>query len=114
MEFIFDNIYLAVFVISIFFVLMGIRIANENERFVVIVPGRYVGIKGPGLLLKWPNSSLIWHKVALNDDGYYLGDGMVKVRDAVFLAENTGSIRIGAAVKFSSFKNDHVTIVESA
>ena len=114
MEFVSNNIYLIIFFVVIIFMISGIRIVNENERFIVIALGKYVGIKGPGLLLKWPNSSFIWHRVALNDDGQYLGDGLVKVRDFVFPAKNTESLITGDTVKISSFNDNRITIIKSS
>jgi len=113
MEFITNNIVLIPLAVIVIFFVSGIRIANENERFVVSALGRYVGIKGQGLLLKWPNSSFIWHRVALNDDGQYLGDGLVKIGEAVFPAESTESLITGDTVKISSFKNGAISIIKS-
>lgn len=114
MEFISNNILLIIFAAIIIFFVAGVRIANENERFVVSALGRHAGIKGPGLLIKWPNSSVVWHRVALNDDGQYLGDGLVKLRDAVFPAEYTDSIKTGDSIKIVSFRNNCITISKSS
>ncbi len=114
MEFISNNIVLIILAVIVIFFVTGIRIANENERFVVSALGKYVGIKGPGLLLKWPNSSFVWHRVALNDDGQYLGDGLVKVKEAVFPAEYTDSLKTGDSIKIVSFKNNCITISKSS
>jgi regulator of protease activity HflC (stomatin/prohibitin superfamily) len=112
MEIVANNILLVVIFLVIFFVFSGIRIANEHERFIVVALGRYVGMKGPGLLLKWPNSSFVWHRLSLSDEGKYMGDGLVKVRDVVFPAIGTESLTTGDEVQISSFSNRNITVIK--
>jgi len=112
MELLNNNLHLIGIVIVVAVISAGIRITRENERFVVITLGKNIGIKGPGLLFKWPNSSIAWHRVALNEDGEYLGDGLVKVKDAVFPAESADSLKTGDKIKISSFRNEVITVIK--
>lgn len=89
---------------------LGIKIANEHERFVVIAMGRFLGIKGPGLLLKMPGSQPTWIRIALNDKGQYLGDGLVKVNGAVFPANNTEGMTPGNSIVISSFSSGNISV----
>ena len=99
--------------IGLCFVLpFGINIANDDERFVVIKMGRYSGIKGPGLLFKWPGHLPIWIRIALNDKGQYLGDGFVKVNEAVFPANNTEGLHPGSPITISSFSGGNISVVQ--
>jgi regulator of protease activity HflC (stomatin/prohibitin superfamily) len=113
-EYIINNIVWVLLGIVVIVLAAGIRIANEHERFIVIALGRYAGFKGPGLLLKWPSSSVVWHRVALNDEGQYLGDGLIKVRDVVFPAEDTEQLKTGDKVKISSFGHGKVAVMRGS
>ena len=90
----------------------GIRIVKEHERFVVIILGRYAGLKGPGLLVKWPSSASKWYRVALRDEGVYLGDSLVKVQDAVFPVEGADTYEINAKVYIVSFASGRIKVTQ--
>ena len=108
------DILIYILIASCFLLPLGIKIANEHERFVVIKLGRYSGIKGPGLLLKFPGSSSnIWTRISLNDKGEYLGEGLVKVNDAVFPAHNTEGLSTGSSITICSFSGGNISVIQS-
>jgi regulator of protease activity HflC (stomatin/prohibitin superfamily) len=94
---------------AVFVLLTGIRIAKENERFIVTTLGRYSRIIGPGLLYKLPGPTA-WHRVALGDEGIYLGDSLVQVNKAVFPGQNTESLSANTPVRISSFASEKITV----
>jgi len=51
------------------YLLAAIRVANANERFAVYAIGRFVGLKGQGVLLKIPGGGTEWIRVALGSEG---------------------------------------------
>ena len=112
MEMLLNNVDLVLLVLFFVIILGGIRIAHDNERFVVSAIGRYIGIKGPGLLYKWPNPSIDWVRVSLNDSGQYLGDGLATVNEAVFPVDFSESLNTGDAVRISSFASNNIAIVK--
>ena len=108
------DILIYILIALCFLLPLGTKIANEDERFVITVLGRYSGIKGPGLLFKFPGSSTtIWKRIALNDKGEYLGDGLVKVNEAVFPVNNTEGLSHGSSITISSFSEGNISVVQS-
>jgi regulator of protease activity HflC (stomatin/prohibitin superfamily) len=43
-----------VLLIGLVFVACGIRVVREDERLVILRLGRYVGVRGPGLVVMFP------------------------------------------------------------
>ena len=113
MEILTNNIPVILIVIAFIYLMTGIRIANEHERFVILTMGRFVRIKGPGLLFKLPGSSFVWHRVSLNEEGEYLGDGLAKVRNVVFRVNCEEKIRTGDIIKISSFQNNEISVIKN-
>jgi hypothetical protein len=94
---------------------LGTKVANEHERFIITVLGKYGGMKGPGLLFKFPGTSTTtWTRIALNDKGEYLGDGFVKVNRAVFPAINTEGLSPGTQITINSFSGGNISVTKSA
>jgi regulator of protease activity HflC (stomatin/prohibitin superfamily) len=58
------GITVALFVLVASYVAAGLYIAREWERLTVLQLGKFVGMKGPGLVFIWP----IWHSVAFTVD----------------------------------------------
>ncbi len=48
-------IVVVVFIAALFFT--TVKVLNEYERGVMFTLGRFTGIKGPGLILLWPDSA---------------------------------------------------------
>ncbi len=45
---------LVLVVLAVFFVASGLRVVNEHERLALVRLGRYIGIRGPGLVFILP------------------------------------------------------------
>lgn len=63
------------------YLLFLFRIAREDERFAVIVLGRFQKLVGPGLLIKPPGTAPHWERLRLGQFGQYTGDGIARFGD---------------------------------
>jgi hypothetical protein len=85
------------------YLLLAIRVAKENERFVVFAIGRFAGIKGPGLLFKVPGGAAQWVRVALGAEGEVQSDQLVLVAGHPVPYFSNGSVRAGTKVRVVAF-----------
>ncbi|HEX9758573.1 MAG TPA: hypothetical protein VGB26_12380 [Nitrospiria bacterium] len=89
------------------FLYSGIKITQENERFAVIVLGRFQKLIGPGLVLKLPGTGREWKRIAIGDEGEYIGDRIAKFGTVSIPIEGS-SITEGHRVRISSFSNNKI------
>jgi len=100
-------ILVAVLAIYLF---MAIRIANENERFAVYALGRFVGLKGPGLVLKVPGGGYDFHRVALGSEGEVQSSELVLIASRAMPFISKTSVRTGAKVRVCGFDSARVEV----
>lgn len=91
-------------------VFLSIRVAKEHERFGVFTMGRYVGLKGPGLIVSWPASTSSWTRISVGDAGEMIGSDVVRISDVRLPAKYEGRISSGASVRITGFTADAVTV----
>ena len=100
------------FIFLIIFVLFiaGIKILKDQERFAVILLGKFQKFKGPGLMVKWPSTEIKWIKVSVGDRGEVLTPGWVHIcdRDLPFKPDN--SIKVGNFVRIMGFTEDKLIV----
>ena len=102
---------LAVFVLILgVYLFLAIRIARENERFVVFASGRFAGIKGPGLLFKVPGGPAEWVRVALGAEGVVQSTELVLVAGHRMPYSSNGPIRGGTKIQVVGFAQSTIVI----
>ncbi len=101
------SILALVMVVAIF---VSIRIAGEYERFAVFVLGRFAGIKGPGLLLRWPGSGAVWTRISVGDSGELLGPDIGRFSDVDLPVAYEGNLRLGTSVRITGFTSDEIKV----
>lgn len=90
----------------------SLRIARENERFIVTALGRFKTIVGPGLLFRIPFSPEKWQRIRIGEIGIYLGEGQASFGDAVVpVAEADFSPQTSVVV--SSFREGKIFVSRS-
>jgi hypothetical protein len=102
-------ITIAIIALFVLYLIPSIKIAKEHERFAVNVMGRFLRIRGPGLVLRLPGSAAEWTRLAIGDDGQYLGDGIAKFGNVSVPVEH-GNAREGNRVRITSFLEDKVWV----
>lgn len=80
-----------------------IRIASENERFAVFNIGRYMGLKGPGLILKPPVAGSIWTRLAIGDQGRLIAPGMGSFKNIQIPVKIDSNIEIESMIRIVGF-----------
>lgn len=97
-----------IFIVAVW-LFSSIRIANEDERFAVITLGRFVGIKGPGLILQNPPLTKLV-RLKLGTEGQIQSDTLVVIDGAAIPFRSAGRIRAGIKVRVSGFEPTAVNV----
>jgi hypothetical protein len=92
------------------YLFLAIRVAKENERFVVFAVGRFAGIKGPGLLFKVPGGGAHWVRVDLGAEGEVQSDQLVLVAGHPVPYSSNGSMRVGTKVHVVGFGQSAIAV----
>ena len=59
---------LILIVLLITFILIT-RVTSEHQRYAMFNIGKYQGLKGPGLVFKWPWVTIYWLRITIGDQG---------------------------------------------
>jgi hypothetical protein len=98
------------FAILVVYLAMALRIANEHERFAVFALGRFVALKGPGLMVRFPGSASVFHRVALGAECEVQSNDLVLIDNCAVPFTAKESVRSGAKVRICGFEADRVEI----
>lgn len=96
--------------ILVVYLAMAFRIANESERFAVFALGRFVSLKGPGLVLRLPGSGYDFHRVALGAEGEVQSSELVMIGSHAVPFASKKSVRLGTRVRVSGFDSARVEV----
>jgi len=88
----------------------SIKIARENQRFVVYRLGRFFGLKGPGLVLILPGIDKCT-KINAGDRGELLAQGLVRIGNVDIPVTVMGRVELGKTVRIQSFTERDVVVV---
>src|SRR5512136_2471504 len=103
-SFIFLWIFLLILAVS------SIKIARESQRFVVYRLGRFLGLKGPGLIFIIPGIDKCT-KINVGDRGELLSGDLARIGNADFPVRVEGRVEIGKTVRVQSFTERDVVVV---
>ena len=82
----------------------GIRIAEENQRFAVFALGRFYGLKGPGVLMKLHGTEAKWVRVSVGDRAELVAPNIAKLEDVQIPIETDSNIALGSTIRVVGFK----------
>jgi len=88
----------------------SIKIARENQRFIIYRLGRFFGLKGPGLFLIIPGVDKC-KKINVGDRGELLAQDLARIKDTDVPVRVEGRPEIGKAVRVQSFTERDVIVV---
>jgi regulator of protease activity HflC (stomatin/prohibitin superfamily) len=94
------TIFLLVFLI--FLASSSIKIARENQRFVLYRLGRFCGLKGPGLFFIIPGVDKCT-KINVGDRGELLAEEVARIRNVDVPVRVMGRVEVGKPVRIQSF-----------
>lgn len=92
------------------FVFRTIRISQENERFAVYVLGRFVGFKGPGLVLNTPGGNREFVRVLLGAEGEVQSKELVLLGSRAMPFKSESAVRVGTKIRVIGFTNSAVEV----
>ena len=87
----------------------GIRIAAENQRYAVFRSGKYVGLKGPGLLLKLPVPVSHWERLSVGMPGEMLTPGIGQFNGVQVPVQVLAGVFPGAPIRIAGFTGNAVS-----
>lgn len=96
----------------IVFLLSSLKISREDQRLVVFRLGRFMGIKGPGLIFVIPHTDKV-HKLSVGDLGELMAPGQAKFGKTVVPVESNENLSIGSVVRIRGFKESSVLVMQS-
>ena len=104
--------YVAFIILTIItiYIMMAIHIANENERFAVFALGRFVGLKGPGLVLGLPGGVHRFHRVTLGTEGEIQSNELVSIGEYAIPFVTSAAMRAGTKVRVCGFDSTHLKV----
>ena len=100
------------FLLIFLLVLAGssIKIARESQRFIVYRLGRFVGLKGPGLIFIIPGVDKCT-KINVGDRGELLAQDLARIRNVDLPVKVLGSVEVGKTVRIQSFMEREAIVV---
>lgn len=102
--------WIIVIIIITFFLTKRIRISKENERFTVHALGKFTGLKGPGLQLKWAGSETEWSIIKVDDRGKIITSDMCRIKEIDVPFKTDDQVRIGDYIRISGFNDDNIIV----
>ena len=90
----------------------SIKVAHESERFAIFLMGRFVGYKGPGLVIKTHNMRAIRLKVG--DIGTLISHEFAKFDDTDIPVSRVNLLQVGDPVRIDGFDDDGPRLVKSS
>ncbi len=91
----------------------SIKIARENQRFVLFRLGRFFGFKGPGLFFIIPGVDKCT-KINIGDRGELLAEDLARIKNVDVPVRVMGRVEVGKPVRIQSFmERDAVVVAEN-
>lgn len=84
--------------------LTAIKIVPEHERFAVYLLGRFVGFRGPGLVVKMTGPSKEWKRIKSGERGVLISDDVARFSAGDLPIRLDGRPTVGAYVKVTRFE----------
>lgn len=103
---------LIITLVLVIFLSTAIRIAREDQRFVVFRLGRFLGLKGPGLILMILGVDRL-HKLSIGDTGTLIASGQARFDDVVVSVKGDDGKSIDSFVRIRGFTDNAVLIMAS-
>lgn len=92
----------------------AIRFAGEYQRFAVFVLGRFAGLKGPGLILRWPGGMTTWIRLSVGDAGELISPDVGRFSGVELPVVCDARLQSGSPVRISGFSSDEVEVQAAA
>ncbi len=92
----------------------SIKIARESQRFIVYRLGRFLGLKGPGLILIIPGVDKCT-KINVGDRGELVAQDLARIRNVELPVKLLSKVEVGKTVRIQSFmEREAIVVADSA
>jgi hypothetical protein len=103
-------VQIVVIILIIMFLAASLKVASEYQRLALFRLGRYLGLRGPGLIVIIPGIDKCF-TVSIGDQGQLINDGIGKFKDAEVPVEYNEKIYTGSKIKVNGFSNQKIQVV---
>ena len=102
--------FLLIFSAAMFVAFFCLKLLPDYQRYAMFVAGHYVGLKGPGIFMKWPSLERAWMLVSLGDIGAMDRPGVGKFAGHEYPVINVEAISVGSSIRIIGFSVDRLTV----
>lgn len=106
-------VQMTLLILVIMFLAAGLKIASEYQRLALFRLGRYLGLKGPGLIMIIPAIDKCF-AFSIGDQGLLINDGTGKFKGAEVPVECNENICVGSRIKINGFLNQKIQVILDA
>ncbi|MDI6742893.1 MAG: hypothetical protein QMD11_09140 [Smithella sp.] len=97
-------------ILIIMFLSAGLKVASEHQRLVLFRLGRYLGLRGPGLIVIIPGADKCF-TLSIGDQGQLISDGIGKFKNSEVPVEYNEKIYAGEKIKINGFLNQKIQVI---
>ena len=97
-------------ILIIIFLAASLKVASEYQRLALFRLGRYLGLRGPGLILIIPVTDKCF-TISIGDQGLLINDGIGKFKEAEVPVEYNEKIYTGSKIKVNGFLNQKLQVI---
>lgn len=106
-----SNWILILIVFFAYFCFRSIKIASDSQRFAEFVIGRFRGLRGPGLCIKFSGAEVRWYRLSTGDRGELIAPGLAKFGKIDIPVKADETLRVGSTVRITGFDESAVVIM---
>jgi hypothetical protein len=100
-------------ILIIMFLAASLKVASEYQRLALFRLGRYLGLRGPGLIVIIPVADKCF-TISIGDQGQLINDGIGKFKGAEVPVECNENICVGSRIEISGFLNQKIQVTLNA
>ena len=108
------GLLIAILILLLIAFVLITRITSVHQRYAWFNIGKFQGLKGPGLVFKWPWSSVSWARIGVGDQGEFLGGGLGIFNGLKIPIETSRKIEEGSTITISGFAENKVQVEPDA
>ena len=105
-----DPAFLTTVLVLALIVVAVVRIVPDRSRYAIFREGRFVELKGPGLLVKLPGRSDKWVRLSVDDQADMIDRHLAAINGVNVPIETEENETSGTGMRVSGFRADRVLI----
>ena len=87
----------------------SIKIAKAGQRLAIFRFGRFIGLKGPGVIFRIPEMDE-YIKISVGDQGVLVAEDEVRMKEKGIPSEIEGSASVGHLVYVKNFRENRIVV----